>query len=201
MSTALEYIFGRYSNVPPFFFPELEDTNMKNIFTYIFAAILLFVISGKSVYAQELVAGESGTIKTDAQNNGFDFRVSNLRNFLSEYNSPLVPYAEDFVAYADEYGIDYRLVPAITGVESTFGKQIPYDSYNAYGWAGGDYRFNSWPESIGTVSATLKTQYIDKGASSIPQIARRYAPPSTTWSGHVQYFVSKIDVLPLTFDI
>lgn len=174
---------------------------MKSIYTYIFAAILLFVTSGKTVYAQELIAGQSGTIKTSYQDNNVDYRVSNLRNFFAKYNSPLVPYAEEFVAYADKYGIDYRLVPAITGVESTFGKAIPYDSYNAYGWAGGDYRFDSWPESIGTVSQTLKTQYIDKGASSIPEIARRYAPPSTTWSGHVQYFVSKIDVLPLTFDI
>ena len=32
---------------------------------------------------------------------------------------------EDFVTYADTNGLDYRLVPAITGVESTFGKLIP----------------------------------------------------------------------------
>ena len=174
---------------------------MKNIFTYIFAAILLFVFNESPVSAQELIAGSSGTLKTKIQNTTVDYRVSNLRNFLAKYNSPLVPYAEEFVSYADKYGIDYRLVPAITGVESTFGKAIPYDSYNAYGWAGGDYRFDSWPESINTVSETLKTQYIDKGAPSIAQIARRYAPPSTTWGGNVKYFVSKIDVLPLTFDI
>ena len=174
---------------------------MKNIFTYIFAAILLFTISGRTVSAQDLIAGQSGTIKTVNQSSNIDYRIGNLRNFLAKYNSPLVPYAEEFVAYADKYGIDYRLVPAITGVESTFGKAIPYNSYNAYGWAGGDYRFNSWPESISTVSATLKNQYIDKGAPSIAQIARRYAPPSTTWGGNVNYFMNKIDALPLTFDI
>ena len=81
------------------------------------------------------------------------------------------------------------------------GKFIPYKSFNAYGWANGEHSFKSWPESIEVVSTTLKNQYIDKGAPTITKIARRYAPPSTTWGGHVQYFVSKIDVLPLTFDI
>ncbi len=171
------------------------------IFTYIFTAILLLVLTTNTVSAQELVAGESGKLKTNSEINGFDFRVSNLRSFLTRYNSPLSIYADEFVAYADTYGIDYRLVPAISGVESTFGKHIPYKSYNAYGWANGEYKFTSWENSIDHVSMTLKFKYINKGAPSIAKIARRYAPPSTTWGKNVTYFVGKIDALPLTFDI
>jgi len=131
----------------------------------------------------------------------FDYRVYTLEKFLSQFNSPLTPYSSEFIEQADYYGIDYRLVPAISGVESTFGKRIPADSYNAYGWVNGNYSFKSWPDSIQVVSKTLKNNYIDKGAISIAKIAKIYAPPSTTWGVKVQYFVSKIDALPLSFDI
>ncbi|HTK03191.1 MAG TPA: hypothetical protein VL401_00245 [Alphaproteobacteria bacterium] len=174
---------------------------MFKIFTYIFAAILLFVINVKNVSAQELVAGESAKLKVNSEETEFDFRVSNLKNFLEKHNSPLVEYADEFVNSADTYGIDYRLVPAISGVESTFGKHIPYKSYNAYGWANGEYKFTSWENSIDHVSKTLKLKYIDRGAPSIAKIARRYAPPSTTWGRNVGFFMTKIDSLPLTFDI
>ncbi len=174
---------------------------MFRLTTYIFIAILFLVLSTKVVSAEELVAGESGRLKTHPESIGFDFRVSNLKIFLQKHNSPLVEYADEFVAYADIYGIDYRLVPAISGVESTFGKHIPYKSYNAYGWANGEYKFTSWENSIDHVSMTLKTKYINRGAPSIAKIARRYAPPSTTWGKNVKYFVGKIDTLPLTFDI
>jgi hypothetical protein len=92
-------------------------------------------------------------------------------------------------------------VPAITGVESTFGKHIPYKSYNAYGWANGERKFDSWEDSIGHVSMSLRTKYLDKGAGTINKIAKRYAPPSITWAGKVKNIMGKIDKLPLSYDI
>ncbi len=172
---------------------------MKKVLTYILIVLTLFAVSAQKAYAQE--ADSSASLKTEASTPSYDFRVENLRNFFNKFNSPLAPYAQDFVNYADINGLDYRLVPSISGVESTFGKQIPYESYNAYGWVNGDYNFKSWPDSINIVSTTLKNNYIDKGASTIMQIARRYAPPSTTWGSHVTYFVGKIDALPLNFVI
>lgn len=153
-----------------------------------------------TVTAQETISA-SASFNKEAVNDGFDYRAENLRVYLQTMNSPLVEYAEEFVKYADTYGLDYRLVAAITGVESTFGKRIPKNSYNAYGWANGDYRFESWEDSIGHVSMTLRTKYIDRGAPTIVKIARRYAPPSKTWAGKVKYFMGKIDELPLTYDI
>lgn len=173
---------------------------MKKIITYILIALLAFSLSANNVQAQ--VQTGSATIKANGSvPGGFDYRVQNLQNFLEKYDSPLAPYAADFVAYADTYGLDYRLVPSISGVESTFGKNIPSKSYNAYGWVNGDYSFKSWPDSISVVSQTLKLKYVDKGAVSIQKIARRYAPPSKTWGSKVTYFEGKIDTLPLTFDL
>jgi len=175
---------------------------MKKIFTSILVASVLFLLlSNADSCRAEMVAGESASINTSTEESLYDYRVQNLKNYLEKHNSPLAIYASDFVTYADIYGLDYRLVPAITGVESTFGKHIPVSSYNAYGWANGKYSFTSWEDSIAHVSETLKKSYIDKGAPTITKIAKRYAPPSTTWGSNVTFFIGKIDTLPLDFDI
>jgi len=173
---------------------------MSKILAILIVIITLLLTGVGEVYAENVSGGSAELVAVSAGSD-FDFRVENLRNFFQKYNSPLAPYAKEFVIYADENDLDYRLVPAITGVESTFGKRIPAKSYNAYGWANGEYSFTSWEDSIEHVSKVLKRSYIDRGAVSIYQIAKRYAPPSTTWGGKVSFFVSKIDTLPLDFDI
>lgn len=172
---------------------------MKKLITLIILFIVLILTSARGTYAQNI--SDSSAILVNKNTAGFDYRIENLRNFLLKYNSPLAEYAKEFVSYADANNLDYRLIPAITGVESTFGKRIPVNSYNAYGWANGDYSFESWEDSIAHVSEVLKTKYIDRGAESIYEIARIYAPPSSTWGGKVSFFVNKIDTLPLNFDI
>lgn len=176
-------------------------SKMKRILTYIIPAIVLFILAPSRVRATEVTASATIRTNTPISQSEYDYRVQNLKNFLAKFSSPLVPYAQDFVSYADANGLDYRLVPSITGVESTFGKQIPYKSYNAYGWVNGNFSFKSWPDSISVVSSTLKNNYIDRGVTSISEIAHVYAPPSSTWGSKVKYFVSKIDTLPLNFDL
>jgi hypothetical protein len=173
---------------------------MKTFIISILISAILALLLPINISAQE-VAESSAVLKIVGSDQGYDFRVENLKAYLLRFNSPLAEYAVDFVGYADENGLDYRMVPAISGVESTFGKRIPQNSYNAYGWANGDHSFKSWDESIKTVSEALNTKYIQKGAVSLPQIARRYAPPSTTWGKNVKFFMGKIDPLPVSFDI
>ncbi|MCL5676223.1 MAG: hypothetical protein M1120_03815 [Patescibacteria group bacterium] len=123
-----------------------------------------------------------------------DYREVKLRNFFLKYNSPLVNYAGDFINAADKYELDYRLVPAITGVESTFGREIPFNSYNAYGWNGGDWYFESWPDSINYVSKALKENYVNRGASEVWQIAPVYNPVTpASWGTKVLRFEEMIE--------
>jgi hypothetical protein len=199
MISALGFIFGGYRKVPPFFLLSNRNYTMKKYLTII--TLVLALIFGTARISRAYGISDSSATLSTADSADFDYRVENLRKFFLKYNSPLADYAEEFVAYADANNLDYRLVPAITGVESTFGKHIPVDSYNAYGWANGEYSFTSWEDSIKHVSEVLKKSYIDRGLNSIRQIARVYAPPSTTWGGNVSYFVNKIDTLPLDFDI
>ncbi len=170
--------------------------------TCILLTFAYFVFNPPAAKAESQEAAISAMPKFRVQEEAkFDYRVYTLRKFLAKNSSPLTPYSLDFIKLADYYGIDWRMVPAISGVESTFGKRIPAGSYNAYGWANGNYSFKSWPDSINTVSMTLRTKYIDKGAVSINRIAHIYAPPSITWGRNVKFFVAKITPLPLTFDI
>jgi hypothetical protein len=181
--------------------PSFSKGTMKKILTYILVVIAVFAGSVREVKGQELSVSQSASIKTESYADSYDYRVETLRNFLNKYNSPLAPFARDLVSYADANGLDYRLVASISGVESTFGKNIPKNSFNAYGWNNGNHSFTSWQNSIKVVSTSLNTDYINNGASSLSKIAKRYAPPSSTWGWKVKYFQGKIDTLPLSFDL
>ena len=167
---------------------------MKNIFV-IFIISILFLLSAGKTQAKELASGSSAKIEAVKQPKVSDARVKILQDYLGQYNSPLVANAPDFVKYADKYDLDWKLVAAISGVESTFGQQIPYDSYNGWGW--GIYGtnmiyFSSWEDGIKTVSAGLRENYINKwGASDVYEIGRFYAA-SPTWARRVDYFIGKI---------
>lgn len=121
-----------------------------------------------------------------------DRRVAVLKAFFRKYDSPLYDHADFIVKVSDEYGLDYRLIPAISMQESTACKFIPHNSYNCWGW--GIYgnkitRFNSYPEAIETIAKGLKKNYIDKGLTSPEQIMAKYTPSSNgSWArgvGHV----------------
>lgn len=166
--------------------------------TFIFLSVFFFIFAGETS-AYSYVAESSGELKSNFQVEQPDERVLILTRFLYKYKSPLTPFVNDIIFYSDFYGIDYRLVPAISGVESTFGKFIPQGSYNAYGWASGAYYFQSWQDSIRIVSMTLREKYLDAGATNIYSIAKRYAPPSTTWARNVIYFMNKIENKPIEY--
>lgn len=167
--------------------------------------IVLFVVFLTSAMPGVLYAAESTSdviIKTTPSKYTLenDSRVKVLRHFLQSFNSPLAPFADTFVKEADENDLDWRFVAAISGVESTFGREIPYNSYNAWGW--GIYgnnviRFNSYDEAIKTISKGLKENYIDAwGANDVYQVGRFYAA-SPTWSQRVVYFMQKVDEFAL----
>jgi len=124
-----------------------------------------------------------------------------LAKYLAEADSPLQFHAQDFVDAARIYGLDWKMLPAIAGVESTFGKNIPggYErsstSYNAWGW--GVYGnqaiyFDSWRTAIFTIASALRENYLNKGLTDPYSINKIYAA-SPTWGGKVSYFMNDLD--------
>lgn len=166
---------------------------MKYFYTFILS-LFLFLILPQIALADTKVAELSAqTYKAEEKPDPYDIRPAVLKSFLKRKDSPLSDYSESIVQSADKYNIPWTWVISISGVESNFGKAIPSNSYNAWGWANGDYSFTSWNDGIEIVSKTLKQNYIARGADTIDKIAPIYAPPSNTWSGKVHYFINELE--------
>ncbi len=119
-------------------------------------------------------------------------KVEILRNFFRKYKAPLYNNAEDFVSAAEKYGIDYRLAPSISIVESTGGKNL-FRRYNPFGWGKKDYP--SFKAAIYDVSRGLSNYY--KGGAVTPrQISWRYNPDTPNeWSRKVTYLMNSMPAI------
>ena len=166
---------------------------MKKIIVFIilfFAAIFL----AQDVYADEVRSSSAklAPVVNVRKNYALDTKTRAVRNVFEKYNSPLIDQAAIFVKYADEFDVDWRLLPAIAGLESTFGKFLMPGSYNAYGWGGGRIYFESWEDGIRTINKALRENYIDRGATDVWSIGPIYAE-SPTWSVRVNSFMQEIN--------
>src|SRR3989344_1141687 len=171
--------------------------------------ILLFIIAFSLVFPQisfaedlDNHAGSSAAFisNPDSPQTQTDNRVKKLSSFLEKHNSPLAPYAKYFVDAADKYGLDWRLLPAIAGVESSYGKRMPAGSFNPFGW--GIYqerviRFSSFEEAIDTVAKGISQKYPNEAKTNIIKLGRIYngVTPSS-WSSKVTFIMSKIELQP-----
>ncbi len=125
-----------------------------------------------------------------------DTRIIALSRFLKHYNSPLYPYASYIVKTADKYHQDWRVIVAISGVESAFGRITRPNSYNAWGWRGGpggDFsNFKNWEHAIDYMTRRFTSGY---GANPDPySIYKTYCPPCTTaWPNGVSGYMKQLD--------
>lgn len=127
---------------------------------------------------------------TNNQNQYF-YKQQAIKKILTDYHSPLSDSVDSFVKVCFKYNLDCYLLPAIAGVESSFGKFISPNSYNPFGWGGGYIIFKNWQEAIETVAKALKENYLDRGIVNLFQIGSIYAPPSKSWPNKVDFFMKK----------
>jgi murein DD-endopeptidase MepM/ murein hydrolase activator NlpD len=119
--------------------------------------------------------------------------------YLKKKGSPMAGLGNIFVAAGKKYRVDPRLVVAISGIESSFGKHI-LGAHNAWGWGPGK-PFGSWQEGITTVTRGLRKGYLDRGLKTPDQIVKRYAPGSvgndeSGWANTVNQFLGEMGVMP-----
>ncbi|NMB91650.1 glucosaminidase domain-containing protein [candidate division WWE3 bacterium] len=124
-------------------------------------------------------------------------RIEALEKFFDEFKSPLKANAETFVDVADKYSLDYKLLPAISCMESSCGKKLIEGSYNPFGWGiygNNAIYFKSYDEAIETVAKGIKENYLEKGLDTPEKIAPIYTPPNyINWRNGVTFFINKID--------
>ena len=167
----------------------------------IFLAIMLMYSVGNISGINKVSAQ---TRETKGQVLGYisDRRVDRLEEFLTKNSSPLAPVASVFVVAADIYQFDWRLLPAIAGKESSYGKKVPWDnhngrhSYNPFGWGVyGDQiiSFGSWEDGILKVASGLRREYFDKELLTTELVMRKFTPSSDgSWARDVQIIMENI---------
>ena len=98
-----------------------------------------------------LALGESAfaNVATKTQ----DERRERLEAFFQSFGCPSPHYVDEYVGAADTYAIDYRLLPAISVLESTCG--IYQRSNNRWGWDSARRGFASFRSGLEYIAGQL----------------------------------------------
>lgn len=148
------------------------------------------IVLAKSLDSQNQIVDMTG------KNPQKDIRTAVLQKFFSTYNSPLENEADFIVNASDSWGLDYKIIPAISMQESGGCKKIPFNSFNCWGlgiYGKNSLSFNSYQEAITQVAKTIKQSYFKNGLTNITLLEDKWNPNSTgQWSFGVNFFISKI---------
>jgi len=126
-----------------------------------------------------------------------------LDAFLTQHDSPMAGTGATFIAEGDMYGVDPVFLVAISGAETSFGKQLyskdgDQCEHNAFNWFYGptwpQSDFTSWDAAIARVAAGLGGPlYHGAGLISVDTIAPKYCPDGThQWVANVKAFMLQL---------
>jgi hypothetical protein len=90
-----------------------------------------------------------------------DPRLPTLRHFFARFECPAEQYSEHFIGAADDFDLDWRLLPSISYVESTGGKWARNN--NMFGWDSGRAAFSSPTAGIYAVGYRLAKSHLYRG--------------------------------------
>jgi hypothetical protein len=107
------------------------------------------------------------TSRTHAGGPQNDPRLGTLQRFFRQCGCPAEAYTVEFLAAADAYNLDWRLLPSISFVESTGGKATQHN--NMFGWDQGRAQFASPEDGIYEVGYRLANSetYRDKNLDTV----------------------------------
>jgi hypothetical protein len=102
-----------------------------------------------------------------------DSRLERLKAFFVKFDCPAKEYSGDFIAAAERYDLDWRLLPSISYLESTGGKTAKNN--NLFGWDCGRASFSSAAAGIQEVGRRLarSSRYRSK---NLDQLLATYNP-------------------------
>lgn len=105
--------------------------------------------------------------------------------------SPIAGTGKIFAAAAYDNGVDPRVSPAISCIESGKGRAMIKSTKNLWGWGGGTMNMGAtWEQAIYKHVQGWKAGY---GTTVTPAMARKYCPPNATnWYRNVVNEMNKI---------
>jgi hypothetical protein len=102
-----------------------------------------------------------------------DPRQITLRDFFRKWDCPAEQYSTTFIEAADDYDLDWRLLPSLSYVESTGGKAARNN--NMFGWDSGRAQFPSPAAGIHAVGYRLSHSDLYR-AKSLDGLLNTYNP-------------------------
>jgi hypothetical protein len=102
-----------------------------------------------------------------------DTRIERLKNFFGKFDCPAKEYSGAFIAAAERYRLDWRLLPSISYVESTGGKAARNN--NMFGWNSGNTSFSSAAAGIHEVAKRLSRSRLYR-SKNLDQLLATYNP-------------------------
>jgi len=126
-------------------------------------------------------------------------RTEKIRSYYARYDLPLQHEAEYFIAAAEKYDVDWRLVAAIGFIESTGGKfACSTADYSAFGWGSCKINFDSYAESINVISMNLGGHNPNTAryyaGKDIPDILQAYNPERIR-PGYTKMVMKQMDII------
>lgn len=138
--------------------------------------------------AQQAFTSAGGSTSAAASLSAINWDMSK-EDFVSEWTSRINEYldgtamagqGENYAEAAWKYGVDPRISPAISTVESATGS-VCFRDYNAWGW--GNSSWSSWDEAIDAHVSGYAKGYSNNVTA---EDASKYCPPNATeWQNQV----------------
>jgi hypothetical protein len=138
---------------------------------------------------EELKATRALEIQVEEQQR----KIESVEAIFRKYNSPMQGYAELIINRTTECGGDYKIIVAIAGNESGFGR-IPYKKYNPYGYLDG-VQYSGWEEALDYLSCKISEQHLAPCNNDLYCIIQRYGGPETDqakWLRNIRWFMEQI---------
>lgn len=123
----------------------------------------------------------------------FDLKVNKLESFIKKMGDDnYAKSARTILNTAIRCKVDYKLLVAISGVESGFGN-INVGKYNPYGYITG-IPYTSYDQAINDIYCKFYKYYVSKGLNTAEKIARIYTGSDNNqkWINLVKLYLSKI---------
>ena len=129
--------------------------------------------------------------------------AATLDEYLQARGSPMAGLGEALLDAGWRYNVDPRLLVAIAGADTGFGRVLCTD-YNAWNWFWFGWcnsPFESWVQGMEEVARGLRVGYLDAGRTDVDTIAERYGPlddPRDTlglnryWPGNVTRYLQDL---------
>lgn len=117
-----------------------------------------------------------------------DHRLNVLQKFFGKADCPAGKYSAHFIEAADDYDLDWRLLPSISYVESTGGKMARHNNF--FGWDSGRAKFSSPVAAIHAVGYRLAHSRLYRG-KDLDSLLATYNP-NAEYAGKVKSVMRRI---------